>query len=66
MNVSAPDFERFPLFKGAGVLEVVLGPGDCVFFPSMWAHYTDSLGENSVGGVVSGCSVSVTFRLQAA
>jgi hypothetical protein len=40
---------QHPLFAGVGALEVVLGPGDAVFFPSMWAHYTESLGE-CVGG----------------
>jgi hypothetical protein len=45
VNVHSPDLAKHPLFAGVGALEVVLGPGDAVFFPSMWAHYTESLGE---------------------
>jgi hypothetical protein len=45
VNVCTPDLAQHPLFAGVGTLEVVLGPGDAVFFPSMWAHYTESLGE---------------------
>lgn len=91
VNVCQPDFGNHPLFSGVGSLEVLLGPGDAVFFPSMWAHYTESLGDSkdaqhtpgtalpgvvdtlagegsgsgsfAGNGRVSGCSVSVTFRV---
>jgi hypothetical protein len=53
VNVCTPDLARQPLFASVGALEVVLGPGDAVFFPSRWAHYTESLGE-CVGGAAPG------------
>lgn len=62
VNVCSPDLHQFPLFGDVGALEVVLGPGDCVFFPSVWAHYTESLGENLEEPC--GASMSLTFRLQ--
>jgi len=37
-------------------MEVILRPGDAVFFPAGWMHHTESLAE----------SVSVTCRLEAA
>jgi hypothetical protein len=58
----------------------MLGPGDAVFFASVWAQYTESLEECVAGaagkgtqesaGSISissmwGCSVSVTFRVAA-
>jgi hypoxia-inducible factor 1-alpha inhibitor (HIF hydroxylase) len=52
VNLARPDLGRFPLFRGAGALEVVLQPGDLVFFPARWAHYTESLAA----------SVSITCR----
>lgn len=71
VNVSAPDLTKFPLFADVAALEVVLQPGDIVCFPSFWSHYTESLEQQQLasgGGVVksAGCSMSITFRCQAA
>jgi oxalate decarboxylase/phosphoglucose isomerase-like protein (cupin superfamily) len=76
INLARPDFETFPLFVEAAALEVVLQPGDVVCFPSFWSHYTESLGQGpsrvptggqSAGaGEPAGCSMSITFRCQAA
>lgn len=71
VNVSAPDLARFPLFADAAALEVVLQPGDVVCFPSYWSHYTESLGQGQPAAAGSGmeavgCSMSITFRCQAA
>eukprot|EP00899_Mesostigma_viride_P010045 jgi/Mesvir1/19041/Mv12803-RA.2 len=51
-----PDLERFPLFEEARgrVMEVVLNPGDVLFFPGYWAHYTESMD----------LSVSLSFRFK--
>lgn len=53
VNVHRPDLGRFPLLSRAAAREVVLSPGDVVFFPSRWSHYTESLDF----------SVSLTARL---
>lgn len=66
VNVSAPDFAKFPLFSGVGALEAVLVPGDVVAFPSGWSHYTESMGEGVVGGAAAGCCMSMTFRCKVA
>lgn len=62
-NVCDPDAaRRWPLLAGAGTLEVALRPGDVLFFPSGWAHHTESLGGgdgDERGGLHS---MSVTFR----
>jgi hypothetical protein len=54
VNVAQPDSARWPLFARVSSLEVVLSPGDVLFFPQQWAHYTESLE----------LSVSVTFRVE--
>eukprot|EP00882_Tetradesmus_deserticola_P015346 GHRQ01016348.1.p1 GENE.GHRQ01016348.1~~GHRQ01016348.1.p1 ORF type:complete len:121 (+),score=21.33 GHRQ01016348.1:221-583(+) len=54
VNVCSPDLVKHPLFAGVGALEAVLGPGDAVFFPSMWAHYTESLGESAPARCAAG------------
>jgi hypothetical protein len=60
VNVSSPDLAKHPQFAGVGALEVVLGPGDAVFFPSMWAHYTESLGE--CVGPAAGAAVNIAIN----
>ncbi|KAF8066381.1 hif1an [Scenedesmus sp. PABB004] len=62
-SAARPDAARFPLAAGAGALEAVLLPGDCLFFPAGWAHHTESLGEGGGDGGPAGCCVSVTWRL---
>lgn len=47
-----PDFKKYPKFAKAHAMEVVLQPGDVLFFPGYWAHYTES----------SSFSVSITCR----
>jgi hypothetical protein len=54
VNVSRPDLAKFPLFGRVSALEVVLRPGDVLFFPQRWAHCTES----------RDLSVSVTFRVE--
>jgi len=39
VDVEAPDYERFPLFKRATPLEVLLAPGEILFIPVRWWHY---------------------------
>ncbi|EFN58944.1 hypothetical protein CHLNCDRAFT_140939 [Chlorella variabilis] len=38
-----PGDSSFPLAVRARAVQAVLEPGDVVFFPSRWAHYTESL-----------------------
>lgn len=37
------DHDRFPLFKNAKPIEIVLGPGDLLYLPSRWWHEVHSL-----------------------
>jgi hypothetical protein len=37
------DHDRFPLFRKATPIEVELGPGDSLFIPTHWWHYTYAL-----------------------
>ncbi len=39
-NISDPDLKRFPLFKNAKVLKVIVHPGETIFIPSGWWHTT--------------------------
>ena len=50
----------FDLVRG-GALEATIGPGDALWFPSDWAHHTESRGDLSIAlaireveGVVAG------------
>ena len=38
---------RYPLFRDLPAWEASLGPGDAVFFPPRWAHYTESLSPST-------------------
>ncbi len=38
-----PDFEKYPLFKKAKAIKVVVGPGETVFIPCGWWHTAKSL-----------------------
>jgi ribosomal protein L16 Arg81 hydroxylase len=38
-----PDFDKFPLFERAEILDVVLQPGDVLFIPVGWWHHIRSL-----------------------
>jgi hypothetical protein len=73
VNVAAPDLTRHPLFARTHALEAMLHPGDAVFFPPEWAHYTESLAhpaaaEQALGAAAhaadpdDGCCMSVTCR----
>lgn len=42
VDLANPDFGRFPLFRQATPLEVVLEPGDMIFVPAFWWHYVRS------------------------
>ena len=37
----------YPLFRDLPAWEARLGPGDAVFFPPRWAHYTESLSPST-------------------
>lgn len=37
-----PNVKKYPKFAAAEAVEVVLNPGDVLFFPGYWAHYTES------------------------
>lgn len=43
VNPERPDYGRFPRFREAQPVIADLGPGDLLFLPSLWWHYTSSL-----------------------
>jgi hypothetical protein len=43
VDVEAPDFNSFPLFKDARPLEVTLEPGEILFIPVRWWHHARAL-----------------------
>ncbi len=43
IDLSAPDYARYPDAEGVPVLEVVAGPGDTVFLPLAWWHEVTAL-----------------------
>ncbi len=45
IDVEAPDFDRFPLFRDARALVATLEPGDLLFIPAWWSHSFVHLGE---------------------
>ena len=54
-TMNGPARPSFPLARRLRLMEVVLHPGDALFFPAGWLHHTESLAE----------SVSATCRLEA-
>ncbi|KAK9864818.1 hypothetical protein WJX84_007473 [Apatococcus fuscideae] len=47
VDPTIPDYKRFPRFRDTAAYEAIIEPGDVMFFPSCWAHYTESL-ESSI------------------
>jgi ribosomal protein L16 Arg81 hydroxylase len=43
VDLNCPDFERFPLLKNATILNVIVEPGDFIFFPIGWWHWVKAL-----------------------
>ncbi|HEY9793794.1 MAG TPA: cupin-like domain-containing protein [Candidatus Obscuribacterales bacterium] len=43
VDVENPDFERFPKFRQATVMDVDLDPGEVLFIPAGWWHHVRSL-----------------------
>ncbi|MFC4701960.1 cupin-like domain-containing protein [Glaciecola siphonariae] len=45
VDLNAPDFEKYPLFKHAlaNAYSAELGPGDAIFIPMLWWHHVESL-----------------------
>lgn len=43
IDLDDPDLNRYPLFREATVLEVVVGPGETVFLPLGWWHQVTAL-----------------------
>jgi hypothetical protein len=52
VDCANPDFERFPKFREATVLDVELAPGEVLFLPVGWWHYVKALDT----------SITVTFN----
>ncbi|GAQ89297.1 hypothetical protein KFL_005080060 [Klebsormidium nitens] len=42
VDPTAPALSAFPAFAEVAALEAALCPGDVIFFPRRWAHYTES------------------------
>ena len=47
VDLHAPDFERYPLFKTAlaNAYSAELEPGDAIFIPMLWWHHVESLAK---------------------
>jgi lysine-specific demethylase 8 len=45
IDIEAPDFQKFPEFRGASCYEATLEPGDLLFIPAWWFHTFLHLGE---------------------
>lgn len=43
VNAFAPDLEEFPDFAKARAIDTVVGPGECIFVPSLWWHQTKNI-----------------------
>jgi len=45
VHVTAPDLDRYPLYKSAldRAVEAELSPGDAIFIPSDWYHHVEAL-----------------------
>jgi ribosomal protein L16 Arg81 hydroxylase len=43
MDLENVDSRRFPQFKEARVIDVVIGPGDLLFLPVGWWHHVRAL-----------------------
>jgi len=52
MDPAAPDFHKYPKFAGLTGREALLEPGDILWFPGYWSHYTES----------QDLSLSMTYR----
>jgi hypothetical protein len=43
IDLDAPDFERYPLFRDVKVLEAIIEPGETVYLPLGWWHQVTAL-----------------------
>lgn len=43
VDVADPDYARFPLFKYANPVSIILEPGEALFIPVGWWHHVESL-----------------------
>lgn len=65
INLDAPDLVRYPRFIEAckSAQEVILRPGDMLFFPAMWFHHITTLeGEREIDSPPYNISVNVFYR----
>ena len=46
---AAANTERFPMAKGARMVEAILSPGEVLFIPSTWIHATEALDGPGLG-----------------
>jgi len=47
VDIFNPDLEKFPLYANANPVEVILEPGEILYFPSRWWHQVENL-EDSI------------------
>lgn len=46
VDIVKPDYDRFPLFRGATPFEGTVGPGEVLFLPRRWVHYLRALDDS--------------------
>lgn len=43
VNAFAPDYEKYPMFRGAECLQAEVAPGEMIFYGTDWWHQTQNL-----------------------
>ncbi|CCW62136.1 unnamed protein product [Phytomonas sp. EM1] len=64
LNIDAPNLSQYPRFIDAckNAMEVILGPGDLLYFPANWYHHITTLVEESSDAPPYSLSVNVFYR----
>jgi len=53
INLTEPDFRRFPSLMQAGAYEVILDEGEVLYLPPMWFHHVEALNASISANVWS-------------
>lgn len=53
VDVAVPDYNKFPLYRFAHPVEVIVPPGSALFVPVGWFHYVESLSPSFSASITS-------------